>query len=553
MEINKTNRSELKSYFSANEKPTGDEFAEFIDAGLNQAEDGIAKIQGSPIALQAEGDESGTQDILNLFTSFTEENPSWILSLNPRVTAQADSNQPGLNMADGAGASRLFIKAGSGEVGLGTLEPAARLTVKGPDNTAMLAVMSESSGTSSIAEITQQDMAGILVLRNGDGKPAANITAVGGQANFFLNKLGVGHQDPQVTLHVSAEAPELRISQTVKGEGPCVSLYQSDDKHWNIFLEETGSQLSFSPNGITDTNKMIRMTQIGDLQLPGAVYFKNRANGHINLDGAMYKTDGKIYLSIDDDFFVKRTHIEEPCLHINTVQGSMKLGGTNPLAPLTIAGTGKQYGPDADMHITNDCILFGGANSENVNSSGQISAGLHVSNSLNMVGIGTESANRKIDIWAEGGMTLRGHLKTNETVAFQAVVDEGDPLEGSIERVPMTAVYNHGGGYQNDCFIAPVSGIYLFCLLLRKNSPTSHDSNGQKMFWSGRLNGVNVDYFSICAMTEEQTTSGTFVIKLSANDEVSIRQGNASGIFHQYPVSGRSGFTGVLITALPDS
>ncbi|MFN8395705.1 MAG: hypothetical protein U0176_13790 [Bacteroidia bacterium] len=46
------------------------------------------------------------------------------------------------------------------------------------------------------------------------------------------------------------------------------------------------------------------------------------------------------------------------------------------------AGNGKEEWPDSSMHITNDCILFGGNNNGKEVNSAQISAGKHVANSL---------------------------------------------------------------------------------------------------------------------------------------------------------------------------
>ncbi|MBW1297069.1 phage baseplate protein [Aquimarina litoralis] len=132
MEINKRNRTELKEYFKINDKPTQEEFADFIEAGLNQAEDGIAKVQGNPLSVQAEGERIGAQEVLDLYESFADDNPQWSINLNPRVnTEEPSSNQPGFNIKDATGQSRLFIKSGEGAVGIGTIEPVAPLTVKG--------------------------------------------------------------------------------------------------------------------------------------------------------------------------------------------------------------------------------------------------------------------------------------------------------------------------------------------------------------------------------------------------------------------------------------
>ncbi len=90
--------------------------------------------------------------------------------------------------------------------------------------------------------------------------------------------------------------------------------------------------------------------------------------------------------------------------------GNVGIGTEHPEASLSIAGGGKDNHPNGSMHITNDCILFGGNNSGKQSDSAQISAGKHVANSLNIIGMSnnTDYRNRRIDFWAEGGFAIRG-------------------------------------------------------------------------------------------------------------------------------------------------
>jgi hypothetical protein len=68
--------------------------------------------------------------------------------------------------------------------------------------------------------------------------------------------------------------------------------------------------------------------------------------------------------------------------------------------------------PDGKLKINPRGIMFGGLNNDKEGNSAQISAGLHVPNSLNIVGMSSDknAINRKIDMWAEGGLTLRGPI-----------------------------------------------------------------------------------------------------------------------------------------------
>ena len=158
MEINKKTRTELKQYFKINDKPTQQEFADFIEAGINQKEDGIAKIEGNPLAIQAEGENGGTQEVLDIFTNLSDDNPQWSFNLNPRVDPQEpSSNQPGFNIKDTTGQSRLFIKSDKGNIGVGTIEPESKLTIEGKNVSSLLSVIDTTQKHTKIFEITQKE------------------------------------------------------------------------------------------------------------------------------------------------------------------------------------------------------------------------------------------------------------------------------------------------------------------------------------------------------------------------------------------------------------
>jgi hypothetical protein len=115
---NKTKtRSELKLYFVKNAIPTEGNFAELIDAQLNQADDGVFKPGGEPLSVvAAPGDQKRT---LRLYGAYPAANPDWLISLNPQNPAAPATNQAGFGIADGAGTTRLM------------LDPAGNLTVTG--------------------------------------------------------------------------------------------------------------------------------------------------------------------------------------------------------------------------------------------------------------------------------------------------------------------------------------------------------------------------------------------------------------------------------------
>ncbi len=116
-----------------------------------------------------------------------------------------------------------------------------------------------------------------------------------------------------------------------------------------------------------------------------------------------------------------------------TVTGNVHINDVNATgysSPLSISGDGKENYPDGAMHITSDCILFGGNNEGRQIDSGQISAGKHLPNSLNIVGMSSkeEPGARKVNVWAEGGMVVKGDLTSSGKISSGQFSGDGSGL-----------------------------------------------------------------------------------------------------------------------------
>ena len=132
MDIKKRDRNQLKSYFVKRAVPSEQDFAELIDGMLNQKDDRVVKQPGGPLSLEAVGDAASRRQVLELYETFDDSNPAWSLSMNPRaVVSDPSTARPGFSIDDRSGLSRLFIDDESGHVGIGTVEPQARLDIAG--------------------------------------------------------------------------------------------------------------------------------------------------------------------------------------------------------------------------------------------------------------------------------------------------------------------------------------------------------------------------------------------------------------------------------------
>jgi hypothetical protein len=134
MNIDKKDRSQLKSYFVKNSIPTEKQFAELIDGMLNQKDDGIAKSSvAESLSIQSAIDTpTGLKKVINFYENFQDTNPAWTLLLNPRTDpVKPETAKSGFCISDGLGVNRLFIDKDTGNVGIGTTNPTECLHVTG--------------------------------------------------------------------------------------------------------------------------------------------------------------------------------------------------------------------------------------------------------------------------------------------------------------------------------------------------------------------------------------------------------------------------------------
>ena len=156
------------------------------------------------------------------------------------------------------------------------------------------------------------------------------------------------------------------------------------------------------------------------------------------------------------------------------IAGKVRLGTTNPQDPNEITC------------ISERGIQFGGANAGRELNSAQISAGIHIPDSLNIVGMSTgkNATTRKIHMWAEGGCQIYGSLSVANNLALSGNLTCGYINSNSIDA---------GGGLIKTNHIVQAGGMqcgWLQCNNNRGSSAGVGYFNGLDTGWITASGGV---------------------------------------------------------------
>ena len=119
---NKKTRAYLKDRFKKNAIPTETDFADLIEAALNQKDDGVARPSGEPLSIQAL--PTSGRPVLRLYQAF-DKPADWVIGIGDGSAAE----KPSLVISNGAGKPMLSIDQATGELRVGSTVVKGTLTV----------------------------------------------------------------------------------------------------------------------------------------------------------------------------------------------------------------------------------------------------------------------------------------------------------------------------------------------------------------------------------------------------------------------------------------
>ncbi|NEO87354.1 MAG: tail fiber protein [Spirulina sp. SIO3F2] len=351
-------RNQLQRLFKSGDKPSEDDFKDLINAGLNIKDDGIEKPAGTdnPLKISVHGEQ---ENVLDLYTGQTH---AWRLNQKPIQTAQ------GLNLETASGVSKLFLESSSGNLGLGTVKPIAKV------------------------HIQLQDLSNQHALRIDDEMGDTTPLVVNADGN-----VGIGTDDPTNQLEVKGNtsitgtlsvAETLTLSTNVLRFTQNGQISSQDNTHQISFqadhleLRDAG-KIVFSPGKTGDETKQMILDEAGDLTLNGSETIKGdthiarqlQVTGDTSLAGA---------LSV-----ASTANLAQDC----AVSGQLNVTGeTSLVGALSVAST---------VNLAQDCAVAGALT---------VSGGINVAGNTDLAGA----------LNVTGDTTLAGALSVAKSIQLSA-------------------------------------------------------------------------------------------------------------------------------------
>lgn len=403
MDINKKSRADLKKFFVKNAVPTEGNFADLIDAMVNQKDDGLTKSSGEPLSVEAAGT---TKAAIRLYDSFGDASPAWTLGVQDN-TGTAPTK--GFALTDGSGATRLFVSAATGALTTGALTASGAvntgvLTASGIVNanlglTVTGGALNVGTGTSNAQRLT---VWGQLTANGGLSIPSGQTLAVAGPLTASAGLAVTGGA-------LTVGAPGMTQPLTVHGAltangGLLVGLNQSiavdtltsatvtvnNTGTINIAAGRTLATNVLNASGLVSANLGLTVTGAGlnvgtsaSNAQPLTVWGPLNVNGPLNL-------------ALDQPLAVG---------NLLTANGGLRVGASQSLAADTLTSTTVGAGNTGTIRIATGRTLATNA----LSASGQISANLGLTVSGAGVSVGTSASDAQpLTVW--GSLNANGPL-----------------------------------------------------------------------------------------------------------------------------------------------
>lgn len=393
-----TDRSTLKNYFKNGLIPDESQFAEMIDSGVNTVEDGLQKSVSEPLKV-----ESGmvSQELIHLYKSFSDPGPSWRINQNPDIGGNV--NKEGFSILDSTGAIRMYIDKANGNVGIGTTNPTAKMTIHSPENASNPAgngfFIFNPHGTPNSHATAALSVNGP---NSGDPFISFDVTGVAGWS------IGIDNSDgDKLKISNRWDSLDAATRMTIEQDGK-VGIGTTNPLA-KVHLHGAGPLMTENANGIGPASQVPLVLQ-GSQTLLGLLNTQGRQSFALNLDGNLGTPEGRGVPT----FYDKYDGNWRSSLHLKN--GKVGIGTSNPTQRLDVAGNVKvkQLFMEDDRYT--DIIMT--ANDHNqtwrtgVNQHGYYIHGntfdLVVKKGNGNVGIGTTEPKTKFHV--NGDIYSRGHM-----------------------------------------------------------------------------------------------------------------------------------------------